>query len=301
VFSEIAWAGTPGDPTAEWIELANPGLEPVDLTGWRLGWYEKGGAVPEAGAWNWIELTGRIDPLPRSTGSLRFVEEEHGIWRVVDERWSGGTAGTFLLERGDDDAVSDIAATLIYDEGLELSDAGAALFLIAPDGQIVDSANATHPTRPGWTAGCAESTATMERVRLDIGDQEGNWQTHAGVLLSGCDVRGRPLLASAGRPSGPSLDDLIEAAADAVPHVLADGMATIPLPAAGYPVIRVAATGGPAVAGAGGSVATPVLSTCRVEGRSWLEADLSGASSGTYDIWIAYPGGIVYLAPLVAR
>ncbi len=34
--NEVAWAGSAGDPTAEWIELYNITASSVDLTGWRL-------------------------------------------------------------------------------------------------------------------------------------------------------------------------------------------------------------------------------------------------------------------------
>jgi len=36
LINEIAWAGTIASANDEWIELHNPGPDPIDLTGWRL-------------------------------------------------------------------------------------------------------------------------------------------------------------------------------------------------------------------------------------------------------------------------
>jgi len=305
VISEIAWAGAAADPTAEWIELVNPGSEPIDLTGWRLCWYEKGASTSERSAWSCIALSGIIVPLPSAAasgnGGLRFVEDEAGVWRVVDDRWAGGSTGTFLLERGTDSVVSDVAAGLVYDASLDLPDVGAAVFLFSPDGRVVDSANAQDPGQTAWPAGGGTSAATMERTRLDLGDFDGNWQTHAGVLIHGRDADGRPLLASAGRPNGPSLDALIHAAAGCVPGVPVSGAATIPLSAAGEPpMIRVAAPSGSGIAGAGGVAASgPGLSSRRDRDGCWLDVDLGGVPSGTYYVWIAYPDGRAYLVALV--
>jgi hypothetical protein len=104
---EVAWAGTRASSTDEWIELYNPGRDPVDLTGWRLG---DGDNIR-------IELSGVLDP-----------------------------GGYFLLERGDDETVSDIPADLIYDGSL--SDAGESLWLWDLQGRPVDSANAVGPGAP---------------------------------------------------------------------------------------------------------------------------------------------------------
>jgi hypothetical protein len=302
VLSEIAWAGTATDPTAEWIELANPGTGPVDLTGWRVCWYEKGATIPDRGAWSCIELAGVIAPMPSAVvdGAVRFVEDENGVWQVVDDRWDGGGVGIFLLERGNDAVVSDVAADLVYDEDLELPDTGAVVFLFDPDGRIADSANAQYPNRTGWPGGGGGSAATMERRRLDLGDHDSNWQTHAGILLNGRDARGRPLFATAGRPNGPSIDGLIRAAEGHVPGVPASGTATVPLPTAGAsPIIRVAAPSGTTVAGGGGSAAaSPGISSRRRGSESWLDVDLSGVPAGTYYVWIAYPDGRAYLLPL---
>jgi hypothetical protein len=79
LINEIAWAGTIASAFDEWIELYNPGLEEIDLTGWRL---EDGGDIS-------ITLLGTIAP-----GSF------------------------FLLERTDDTTISDISEDFVYTGGL---------------------------------------------------------------------------------------------------------------------------------------------------------------------------------------
>ncbi|HHR85907.1 MAG TPA: lamin tail domain-containing protein, partial [Candidatus Acetothermia bacterium] len=51
--SEIAWAGSADDPTAEWIELYNSTDSTIDLSAWRL---VSSDGTPD------ISLSGSIDP-----------------------------------------------------------------------------------------------------------------------------------------------------------------------------------------------------------------------------------------------
>jgi hypothetical protein len=53
--------------------------------------------------------------------------------------------GYFLAERSDDSTISNLAADLVYTGSLH--DGGDTLWLVAPNGIPVDSANAV---RPGW-------------------------------------------------------------------------------------------------------------------------------------------------------
>ena len=309
VISEIAWAGTPVDPDAEWIEIVNVGPDPVDLFGWRILWYEKGSEIPPGSAWSAIDLRGWIDPLPSGLGAtaeLTFVETETGAWRVVDPRWEAGSSGSpgcFLLERGHDNVVSDVAAGMVYDGSLEFPDGGAAMFLVDPDGTIVDSANAQYPTQTGWPAGETRSTATMERIALGLGDYADNWQTHPGMLMNGRDARDRPLRATAGKPNSPSLEALIRAAESQVAPVAVARATTIPLPGVGStapPTIQVVAVArGPMAGGGGAMIASPEISTRRSDGASWLDVDLGEVPGGTYFIWISYPDGETFLLPLL--
>jgi hypothetical protein len=105
--NEIAWAGTRASGADEWIELYNPGDQAQDLAGWILS---DGNDLH-------IELAGVIAP-----------------------------GAYYLLEREDDQTISDLPADLIYTGRLD--DAGETLWLKDSQGQPVDSANAVGPGAP---------------------------------------------------------------------------------------------------------------------------------------------------------
>jgi hypothetical protein len=107
LINEVAWAGTAASANDEWIELYNRGPIAVDLRGW------------------W--LTDQDDLNVRLSGTI-------------------SAGGYFLLERTDDQSISNISADLLYTGSL--GDEGEILWLIAPAGEIVDSANAVRPGRP---------------------------------------------------------------------------------------------------------------------------------------------------------
>ena len=95
MINEVAWSGTKASSSDEWIELHNPGAEPIDLSGWFLS---DGGDIH-------VSLKGGIEP-----------------------------GGFFLLERTDDTTISDITADLFYTgslsnngETLELRDPAGRL------------------------------------------------------------------------------------------------------------------------------------------------------------------------------
>ncbi|OGO16382.1 MAG: hypothetical protein A2Z14_04385 [Chloroflexi bacterium RBG_16_48_8] len=82
LINEVAWAGTIASASDEWIELFNPGDQPISLDGWTL---TDGNDVQ-------VQLTGTIT-----------------------------ASGFFLLERTDDSTVANIAADLIYSGSLNNS------------------------------------------------------------------------------------------------------------------------------------------------------------------------------------
>ncbi len=79
LINEVAWAGTRANASDEWIELHNPGPDPIPLAGWRL---TDGGDVQ-------VALSGSLPPF-----------------------------GYYLLERSDDGAIADVAADQTYTGGL---------------------------------------------------------------------------------------------------------------------------------------------------------------------------------------
>jgi hypothetical protein len=105
--NEIAWAGTAASPSDEWIELYNPGTGEVDLQGWLL--------------------TDRDDLNIQLNGTI-------------------AAGAYFLLERTDDETISNLPADQIY--AGSLNDQAEILWLVDPAGEIVDTANAVRPGRP---------------------------------------------------------------------------------------------------------------------------------------------------------
>ncbi len=150
VISEIAWMGTQADSNDEWLELYNNTDQAISLVGWRL---EAADGVPS------IALSGTIP-----------------------------AQGFFLLERTDDNTVSDIPADQIYTGAL--SNSGEALVLRDPSGNIIDTANGDGGP---WPAGNDSPQATMERIDLLAPDSDTNWATNNGIYRNGLDAHNNPI------------------------------------------------------------------------------------------------------------
>jgi len=142
IINEVAWAGTLASTSDEWIELLNPGLVSVPLDGWTL--------TDD----NDIDL------------DLRGV-------------LAGGD--TYVVERSNDQTISDQAADRIYTGAL--SNAGERLRLIDPSGAEIDVVN---PAAGAWPAGDAAGRASMERTN-------GVWRTFTGFYGLGLDAEGRAI------------------------------------------------------------------------------------------------------------
>jgi len=314
VISEIAWAGSKSDPTAEWIELVNVSGEAIDLSGWSLRWRVDSSASTEA--WHVIELSGTIAPLPvpfsdRVDSLHRLTSTRQGDgWKVFDVSWWGvgesgsGVGGFFILERGSDSAISNVAADLVYDlgltSGLDLPDEGTVVFLCAPNGRVVDSANAASPG--GWTAGEVATGATMERVNLLRSDGEGNWQTSPGILTNGRDTFGRRLAGTAGMPNSPSMETLIAFAASETQARTIVSQTSIPIPHEGASEIpRVYVTLiREMLAGGGGATAPSFHAAMRRTGSgTWIDLDPSQWPAETIYIWVVNGEGEAFLLSLV--
>ncbi len=139
LLNEIAWMGSPlrgedegGGPQAEWIELKNNSGGILRLAGWQL-----------------LDSAGKF--------KVRFGEEDE---------FSGNRF--YLLERGDDETVPNVAANAIYTG--TLPNAGAWLRLFDARCELVDEIDASH----SWPAGNNDSKRTMERSAVDL-----SWHTSA--------------------------------------------------------------------------------------------------------------------------
>jgi len=165
VISEIAWAGTAASSTDEWIELQNLGDVAVDLVGWHLAFGDTLIPLGEAGE----------DTVEARTATL-------------------GAGAFLILERTDDESISDITADILY-KGL-LSNSGILIELRNAEGTVVDS---VEPLETGWTAGGAGDGeppyCTMERTSL------GEWTSNNGIIRNGLDADGNPLNATPGQPN----------------------------------------------------------------------------------------------------
>jgi uncharacterized repeat protein (TIGR01451 family) len=153
VINEVAWMGTSSTTTSdEWIELYNNTSAAIDLTGWTLASTTDGNPS--------ITLNGTIPA--------------HGY---------------FLLERGDDNTVSNIAADQIYNG--TLSNSGEVLELRDDTNALIDSANGDGG---GWPAGTASPDYTsMERIDSTAADTAANWDTNDGITRNGLDANGLPI------------------------------------------------------------------------------------------------------------
>jgi len=157
LINEIAWAGTQASSYDEWIELYNPSSQSFDLTGCTL---IADDASPS------IELVGIIP-----------------------------SGGYFLLERTDDDTISNITADLIYTG--TLSNSGETLRLYGPSGEVIDTANAGGGD---WPAGDADLRASMER-RAGTSDNPSAWGTNTGYIINGLDAQENPVNGTPGQPN----------------------------------------------------------------------------------------------------
>ena len=150
LINEVGWAGTAASSTDEWIELHNASSVNINLENWRL-----------------ISIDGGLDIT--LSGNI-------------------AAGGYYLLERTDDNTVSDIAADLIYSG--TLSNDGEYLKLLSPDGKVIDTAN---NDGGAWAAGSASPLfGSMERVG-NVADSPSAWMTNDGSVRNGLDAEGNQI------------------------------------------------------------------------------------------------------------
>lgn len=153
IINEIAWAGTGGSFSQdEWIELYNPTSQTVDISHIRLK--SQTDSKPN------INLSGSILP-----------------------------GGYYLIERTDDDTISDIAASTTASfgsgSGAGLSNSGEVLALEYKGAILDQTPEITDCT--GWCGGNAGSNyPTLERIDPAIsGTEKTNWTSWTGFPQNG--------------------------------------------------------------------------------------------------------------------
>lgn len=165
VINEVAWSGTAASWADEWIELYNATDEDIDLDGWVLLWGEG-------------DVTIYFDEAKGNTKEIRrSIIPAHGF---------------YILERTDDNTISDIEADLIYKGALD--NAGELLILKDAEGNLVDTANIAGGEWPAGTASQGEPPyASMERVDPLSRDSGDNWGSNDGQTRNGLDAEGNPI------------------------------------------------------------------------------------------------------------
>ena len=204
VINEIAWSGTAASAADEWIELHNPTDRPVDLTGWTLVF---GDTVIH------------LDRVADATLEVRRTAIEPG--------------GYYLLERTDDNVVSDIEADLIY-KGVLPND-GIDISLFDGEGRLVDSVICGDD---GWPAGAAGDGdppyGSMERV--DPSAEAVAWRTNNGLVRNGLDADGEPINGT------PGVENSAKIVAEASPRVEITSPTTDQAPISGVFIVGWSAT-----------------------------------------------------------
>lgn len=153
VINEVAWAGHSGYTSDEWIELYNTTGAPIDLNGWTLS---------------------AADGSPNLT--LSGVIPAYGY---------------YLIERDDDNTLSDIPADFKASFGVGLSNSGEMLTLKNAQGQVIDTANGDGGA---WPAGSASPNYyTMERRDPSLLDTDSAWASNNGIIRNGLSAGGAPI------------------------------------------------------------------------------------------------------------
>jgi hypothetical protein len=165
VIHEVAWSGTSASSADEWIELRNNTSREIDLKGWTLSWSNG-------------EITVHLGEAKEDTKEVRTS--------VIPAR------GFYLLERTDDDTISDIKADLLYTGALR--NGGETLILKDPNGNVVDTANGNGGEWPaGGDSQNGVARASMERTDPNAPDSDGVWASNNGVIRNGKDKNGNPI------------------------------------------------------------------------------------------------------------
>ncbi|MBI4128508.1 MAG: lamin tail domain-containing protein [Parcubacteria group bacterium] len=158
VFSEVAWMGTRGEQSDEWIEIFNTGNDPVDLAGW---------TITENVSVDIVALSGVIKP-----------------------------GQVFVLERSDEKTIFDRVSEIPPSpwKGYGLGNTGEDLTLRDARKMIQDSIAG----RSGWPAGAKAEYRTMERTKISASPGPDEWTTYSGQGSSYHDVGGNVILGTPG-------------------------------------------------------------------------------------------------------
>ncbi|XOB42167.1 MAG: lamin tail domain-containing protein [Candidatus Nealsonbacteria bacterium] len=166
VINEIAWMGTVSSTSDEWIELYNNTEQDIDLTGWRI---MKDGEV-------FITI---------STTTAKEITE-YTTTTISAHQY-------YLLERTDDDTISDVFADWIGSFIHGLNNNGEKLELKDASGNLIDVIDCSS----GWFAGENQEIdgnrlrVSMERINSTSASATStNWASNNLIIRSGEDIGG---------------------------------------------------------------------------------------------------------------
>jgi len=164
VINEVAWAGTQDHSSDEWIELYNNTDYDISLNNWIL------------------EAEDGAPYLPLS-----------GVIKAKDY---------YLIERSDDETISDIPADLVTPfsgagKSSGLSNRGEVLILsYKQDGEATTTVDKTPlPNNRRWVGGSTYLSQTMERrYALVSGEDSANWGTNNRLIIKGKNIDGQRIM-----------------------------------------------------------------------------------------------------------
>ncbi|MGB2762226.1 MAG: PQQ-binding-like beta-propeller repeat protein [Minisyncoccales bacterium] len=161
VINEIAWAGTKAFAQDEWIELYNNSGEEIDISNWKL---------------------------KSSDGSPDIVFTDTLATTTISND------GFYLIERTDDNTVSDISADFFGSFGYGLSNSQCEILsLFDQNNNLIDI---TACSEDGiWLAGKANPDyVSMERINPNLsGSDPDSWLDNNGIIINGLDVENKPI------------------------------------------------------------------------------------------------------------
>jgi len=150
IINEIAWMGTKVSANDEWIELYNPQEESVDISGWQL----------------------IFQPL---SGTPKITEfSVSGVTTPIIDGLS-----YFLIERTNDETVSDVPADYIFTGAL--NNDGGVFELRDNNNNLIDKVDCSQ----GWLAGNNDGKISMEKD----GDA---WRNNNLIIHNGNNIWGTP-------------------------------------------------------------------------------------------------------------
>jgi len=161
VINEIGWMGTKNSSSDEWMELYNTTSTHIDLNNWTLGWSH--------------DTTIYTITFSTSTAATTTIPAN----------------GFYLIERTNDDTVSDIPADWSGSFGYGLNNNGEKLELRDANGNLIDIIDCSS----GWFAGTTTPAyISMERINSnDSGINPQNWASNNLITRNGLDAKGNKI------------------------------------------------------------------------------------------------------------